>query len=217
MSGVNQMINSIRKKIICEEFDYQTLLDQLHEYAYPRDKITALMQKGWIIRVKKGLYIFGDEYRNKPFSKGLLANLIFGPSYLSAEYALGYYGLIPEQVESVTSVTTGRSREFQTPVGRFVYRRIPLAGFRVGMDRVEIDERRSFLIALPEKAVADKIYLDRGAGIANIKELRTYLEDNLRMDMAELQKLDHQLLTQIAERFRSRKIRLLGKLVNRLK
>jgi predicted transcriptional regulator of viral defense system len=66
------------------------------------------------------LYIFGDEERRGPYSRELLANLMYGPTFISLESALAFYGLIPERVEAMLSVTTGRSREFDTPVGRFV-------------------------------------------------------------------------------------------------
>lgn len=78
-----------------EEFDYQILLNSLRGYAHPRKKITALLRKGEIIRVKKGLYIFGAQHRRSPYCRELLANLIYGPSCISLEYALHYYGLIP--------------------------------------------------------------------------------------------------------------------------
>ena len=143
------MIEAIRKKISQEQFDYQTLMDCLKDYARPRDKISDLLQKGSIIRIKKGLYIFGDEYRRRPYSREILANLIYGPSYISLDYALQHYGLIPERVEAVTSVTTGRSRKFFTPIGLFTYRMIPLEAFRIGMDRIEIGDGRAFLIATP--------------------------------------------------------------------
>ena len=113
-------METVHRQIKREEFDYQTLLDVLRGYARPRDKISDLLRKGVIVRVKKGLYVFGDDYRDRPFSRELLANLVFGPSYLSLDWALQYYGLIPEKVEAMTSVTTGRSRRFQTPVGLFV-------------------------------------------------------------------------------------------------
>ncbi len=62
------MIHNLRKKIPQEEFDYQTLLSGLEGYARPRDKISDLLKKGTIIRVKKGLYVFGEEYRKNPYS-----------------------------------------------------------------------------------------------------------------------------------------------------
>jgi len=82
------MIQSIRKKIPHEEFDYQTLLECLKKYSRPRDKITDLLKTGDIIRIKKGLYLFGDEYRLRPYSREILSNLIYGPSYISLDYAL---------------------------------------------------------------------------------------------------------------------------------
>lgn len=123
------MIENIRKEIEHEEFDYQTLMDCLRGYARPRDKVSALLKKGSIIRIKKGLYIFGDLYRRRPYSREILANLIYGPSYISLDFALQHYGLIPECVEAVNSVTTGRSFRFVTPVGLFTYHKIPLAAF----------------------------------------------------------------------------------------
>lgn len=211
------MIETIRNKIEHEEFDYQTLLVCLKEYARPRDKISALLKKGFIIRIKKGLYIFGDEYRRRPYFREILANLIYGPSYLSLDFALQRYGLIPERVEALTSVTTGRSRKFFTPVGLFTYRKIPLEAFRIGMDRVEINDGRAFLMATPEKAMADKLYDSRGAGIQTQKKLSAFLEDNLRIDPVALRDLNSTDLDAIASRYRSKKIRLLSDLIKRVR
>jgi predicted transcriptional regulator of viral defense system len=210
------MIETIRKEIPQEEFDYQILLDCLKGYARPRDKISDLLRKGSIIRIKKGLYIFGDQYRRRPFSREILANLIYGPSYISLDYALQHYGLIPERVEAVTSVTTGRSRRFSTSVGLFTYRMIPLEAFRIGMDRIEIGDGRAFLMATPAKALADKLHDVRGIGIQTQKELSNYLEINLRVDPAVLRELEPAELNTIALRYKSQKIRLLSDLVRRI-
>ena len=211
------MIETIRKEIPQEEFDYQTLLECLKGYARPRDKISDLLKKGSIIRVKKGLYIFGDEHRRGPYSSQILANLIYGPSYISLDYAMQHYSLIPERVDAVTSVTTGRSRKFFTPVGLFIYRSIPLEAFSSGMDRVEIGDGRAFLMATPEKALADKLYAGRGTRIQTQRELSNYLEKNLRIDPAALWELNPNDLDAIATCYRSRKIRLLGDLVRRMR
>jgi len=210
------MIARIRENIPQEEFDYQTLLVALGDYARPRDKISDLLDKGIIIRVKKGLYVFGDSGRRTPYSADVLANLIYGPSYISLDYALQHYGLIPERVEAVTSVTTGRSRRFLTPVGLFIYRMIPLRAFQIGMDRIEIGDGKGFLIATPEKAIADKIYEDRGTGIQTQNDLIEYLDKNVRMDLSEVGKMNPDTLEAIADRYRSGKIRTLGKVVRRL-
>ena len=195
-----------------EEFDYQMLLDALQEYRQPRMKINRMLADGTIIRVKKGLYILGNSSRRRHFSREILANLCYGPSYISLQYALHYHGLTPERVETVTSVTTGRSRAFSTPVGVFSYRSIPLEAFPTGMGQYELADGRSFLIATPEKALSDTIVADRGAGIVNVNEMREYLAE-LRVDPNMLQGLDRKRLTTIAQRYRSRRLRFLCDLV----
>lgn len=210
------MIEELRKRIAGEEFDYQTLLDVLREYERPRDKITALLRQGTIIRVKKGIYVFGERYARRPFSREVLANMIFGPSYISLDYALHYHGLIPERVEAVTSVTCGRGRRFSTPVGLFLYRKIPMTAYPIGIDRVELEGGRPFLIAIPEKALADKIHDDRGTAVRSQAEMREYLLTHLRIDPGGLERLDAKILVLIATRYGSRKIRLLGGLIRGL-
>ncbi len=209
MGAPTAIIQRLRREIPQEEFEYQTLLDCLRDYARPRDKISDLLKKEIIIRVKKGIYVFGDEYRQRPFSREILGNLIYGPSYISLDYALYYYGLIPERVEAVTSVTTGRSRKFHTPIGLFTYRMIPLEAFRVGMDRIETSKGRAFLMATPEKAIADKIQAVRGMEIKTEKELERFFEKDLRIDPAGLRDLNISDLNAIAAAYGSRKIRLL--------
>jgi len=209
------MNEPIRTMIPYEEFDYQTLLEALKGYAHPRDRITTLLCKGVIIRVKKGLYVFGEDDRKHPYSREILANLIYGPSYISLETALWHYGLIPERVESLTSVTVGRSRKFSTPLGLFVYRMIPMAAFQVGMDQAEMADGRSYLIAVPEKALADKLRADR-VSIRSQRDVQSWLFDDLRMDPDAIQKMQPARLEVYANCYHSRKILLLSKLVRRL-
>ena len=197
-----------------EEFDYQTLLDVLKDYSRPRDKITDLIRKGVIIRVKKGLYVIGDRFRSRPYSRELLANLVYGPSYISLEYALQYYGMIPERVEAVTSVTTGRSRRFMTPLGLFIYRNIPISAFHIGMTRIEYDETTAFLMATPEKALCDKIRNDQKAGLRSLKDMRHYLIEGLRIDESSLANLNSGHIDEIAQNYKSGKLRLLHKLLS---
>jgi len=212
-----KMIESIYNQIPREEFDYQTLLDVLKNYERPRDKISDYLRKGVIIRIKKGLYIFGEGYRKKPYSRELLANLIYGPSYISLDYALQYHALIPERVEALTSVTTGRSRRFETPVGLFTYRKISVQAFRFGMTQVELDGQSAFLIAIAEKALADKIQAVRGTGIKTLRQMHEYLVDDLRIEESALGQLSPLHFDEIARRYRSRKIRVLSKLIRRLR
>ncbi len=209
-------MDELRKRIAGEEFDYQALLDDLREYDRPRDKITSLLRKGEIIRVKKGIYVFGERYRRRPFSREILANMIYGPSYVSLETALHHHGLIPEGVEAMTSVTDGRGRRFFTPLGLFTYHRIPAKAYPIGIDQVEIEGGRSFLIAMPEKALADKIQAERGLALRSQAEIRVYLLESLRIDPGALGRLNAETISLIADRYRSRKLRLLSGLIGKL-
>ncbi|MEM1244661.1 MAG: hypothetical protein AAGG80_07595, partial [Pseudomonadota bacterium] len=114
-------IETLRKLAGKEEIDYQFIVSALAGYARPRDKISNWLKSGQLIRVKKGLYIFGKSVALQPYSKEVLANLIYGPSAISLTYALSYYGLIPERVDVITSVTNKRHKSFATCIGEFSY------------------------------------------------------------------------------------------------
>lgn len=208
---------SLRKAIPWEEFDYQALLNALQDYVHPRDKISDLLRKDVIVRVKKGLYIFGDSYRKQPYSREVLANLIYGPSCVSLEYALYNHGLIPERSIALTSVTTKRPKKFETPVGMFLYKNVPAAGFHVGLQRVEMENGRAFLIACPEKALADKFRSDRGLKIRSQKECLDYLVNSLRIEESDLANLDAGLLEKIAIAYGSKRIHFLSGMIRRLR
>lgn len=213
---LNVNIVAIRDLIQAEIFDYQTLTEAMKGLSSPRDKITDMLRQGAIIRIKKGLYVFGNGYRRYPYSKELLANLVYGPSYVSLDYALSYHGLIPERVEALTSVTVGKSKRFSTPVGLFIYRQISARAYEVGAVRVEADHKQAFLIASPEKALADKIVSVRGGRIASIAEMGRFLEADLRVDAGALQPLSAERIDDYAARYRSLKLRHLGGLVRRV-
>jgi len=210
------MFVDIRSRIQTEIFDYQTLTDALKDLSAPRDKTTLLLRQGVIVRVKKGLYVFGDKYRRYPYSKELLANLVYGPSYVSLDYALAYHGLIPERVEALTSVTPSRSRRFSTPVGLFIYRQVPARAYEMGMVRVEGEHGQAFLMASPEKALADKIVSVRGAHVASIGEMGRFLEEDLRIDTGAIRSLSAEKIDEFAGRYRSLRLRRLSGYLRRL-
>lgn len=172
------------------ELDYQIVMDALKDYSYPRKALSDAIARGDLTRIKKGLYI--QSGRGIPFySKEILANMIYGPSYISFEYALSYFGLIPERVEEVTSATLGKSKRFDTPGGTFSYRHFSNTYFSFGFSRKTLGDGRAFLIANPEKAVADRVLLEKGR--FTVTSMRRFLFDNLRMDQADFLKLDTDL------------------------
>ena len=201
-------ITDIRRAIETDVFDYQQLMHSLNGYAKPRDKIRSLLNSGEIIRVKKGIYVFGDDHRRDPWSREVLANLILGPSYISFDYALSYYGFIPERVVAVTSATLSRSRKFDTPIGSFTYRKLPDRKYSIGIDQQTTEANQHFLIATPAKALADKIWSDSRFTPRKSKDFRSYLHEDLRIGLDSLRLIDRTLLALIAEQYGSRKIRL---------
>ena len=205
---------SMREKIGRDEFDYFALMNALSDYAAPRARVTTLLKSGEMIRVKKGLYVFGTQTRKGPICKELLANLIYGPSIVSLDSALAYYQMIPERIDAVTSVTTVQPRRFETPLGLFIYR--PTPSLSSGIDRVVLGEK-SFLIATPERALADKLREDRNGRLRIRKEMETYLFENLRMDQDTVRNLDSDQLETFATELRSNKIRVCAALIRSMR
>lgn len=185
---------NLRNAVQGEIFDYQMLIFHLREYKKPRDKVTLLLKNQSIIKVKKGLYIFGPAYQRRSISQELLANHIYSPSYISLEYALSKYGLIPERVYSVTSICLNRSKTFKTPIATFSYTRRPSSAYPLGIQQIEVPQEGSYLIALPEKALVDLIFQVKG--IKDVQEMKEYLYENMRMEESDLKKLNRKLLTE---------------------
>jgi hypothetical protein len=199
-------IAQLRQSVQRDIFDYQQLLDVLSNYRKPRDKITKMLADGSIIRIKKGLYCFGEAFRRGVLSRGYIANLIYGPSYVSLASALSFYSLIPERVETVTSVTTSRSRQFETPFGFFSYRHLSESRYTTGAT-INISENAKYMIASPEKALVDTIWLDRRFSGRTLSCFTAYLVDDLRVDMKALHQLDISRFFDIAHAYKSPKIR----------
>lgn len=193
---MDSAISLIRSRSPSEEIDYGYIMDCLKNYAFPRNKLSQLVHTGALIRVKKGFYVFGPLYARHPYSLETLANIIYGPSYVTLERALQFYGMISERVEEVTSVTVKRSALFSTPVGRFSYAHRPLKAYPVGIIRREISDYQSYLIATPEKALVDLLVIRRGK-ISKISDLKQVLFEDFRIEEEDLQKLNLDLLRKI--------------------
>jgi predicted transcriptional regulator of viral defense system len=206
----------IRLKIEQDVFDYRALMEALSQYQKPRDKITKLLASGVILRIKKGLYCFGEVLSKEPIPRESVANLIYGPSYVSLDYALSYHGLVPERVETVTSVTTGRSRNFDTPLGHFSYRMLQESRYAIGV-LLEQSSKTNYLIATAEKALIDKVWADKRLSGQVLSDFDTYLNEDLRIDQDALNELDLYLLRRIAATFGSSKIRNLVQFLDRAK
>lgn len=132
-----------------EKEDRQALFNQLARW----------QQKGLIVKLKRGVYVLGEDDRRVNPERPFIANQLYAPSYVSLEYALSFYGLIPEAVADVTSVTTKKTVSFKNSFGKFIYQHIRPCAFR-GFKITKDPSGNSCFFALPEKAVVDFIYLN---------------------------------------------------------
>ncbi len=159
------------------------------ELKSPDKKVAWLEKNGYIIRLKRGLYVVNPEHSSKTLSSELIANHLYAPSYISMSTALRYYGLIPEEVYTHQSMTIKHSRSFQTPIGNYNYKYISRAAFSVGVRSIHKEEY-AFLIASPEKALCDLIANSSKVNLRFLKDVENYLEHDIRMDMDEFYKFD---------------------------
>jgi len=162
---------------------------------YPKNKISNLEKSGVLIRLKKDLYV----NRNTDISKELIANHLYGVSYISLETALAYYGMIPERVYAVRSMTTKRAKVFTTPLGNFEYKTVSADYFSIGLRQEVIENRYAFLIATPTKAVCDMIVATPNLRLQSAKAMWRYLEEDLRIEFDVLQNLNTYIVTQCIE------------------
>ena len=124
-----------------------------------RVQVKKWKEKGYLLELKKGLYIFSQKYQRKSVSKLFIANYLVYPSYISLEYALGFYDIISERVSTVTSITTKKTNRFKNNISLFTYNSVKNSLF-FGYEMKIIDNEKIF-IAKPEKALLDYIYLSK--------------------------------------------------------
>ena len=183
-TGIDAGLAILLARAPSEELDYGFVMDCLKGYKNPRVKLNHLLKIKALIRVKRGIYIFGKNFARRPYSSEVLANKIYGPSYISLEWACQYYRLIPEKVTTVTSVTTQRSRKFQTPLGIFSYDHLPVSVFSTGVTLVRFSDVQQALMATKEKALVDLLVLRRGR-FSSTKHFREVLFEDLRVEKEE--------------------------------
>lgn len=127
----------------------QIILNQLYRW----------QGQGLITKLKRGIYLLNENDRKIEPSRSFIANQLYMPSYVSLEYALNFYGLIPEKVADVTSVATKKTARFGAREGTFIYQHVKPGAFR-GFKTFKDEAGLTFFMALPEKAVVDFIYLN---------------------------------------------------------
>lgn len=168
------------------------------DYLSPNMHIAMLEKKGLLIRLKRGLYAVSPEISGKELSVGLIANHLYGPSYVSLHWALRWYGLIPERVETVTSITTRHTREFETPLGHFTFRGVSKEYFPIGIKSQE-DAGLHFLLASPEKALCDMLMNEKYVPDQSISRLEIFFEEDMRIDLEDLRQMDVSIIRMCME------------------
>ena len=172
-------------------------------------KLKRLVKSGKFFPIVKGLYET-DEH-----SAGyLLAESIYSPSYLSFDFALSFHGLIPEKVYAFTSATFEKRKKkiHRTSFGNFYYRDVPSDVFYLEVMSLHEDDYY-FKIASPEKALCDKLY--SVAPVRSLKRIAELLEEDLRIDCSELEKLNIKTIEEIAPLYHSSNVILLEKFLRK--
>lgn len=185
------------------------LKEKYHDYANPLDKIKREADKRNLIRLTNGIY-----ETDKEMDPCLLASSILSPSYLSFDWALSYYGLIPEKVTSVTSATFGKrkNKTFENYFGRYEYTDIPVKAFPEGLTYLE-SKGYAVKVATKEKAICDS--LCKWRVVRNIKELKELLFEDKRIDEDEFAACDLKLMKRLAGLYGKTNLKLLIKLIGK--
>jgi hypothetical protein len=152
-----------------------------------RRQLSRLTASGRLLQLRRGLYVLAPPYRKVIPHPFLVANHVARPSYVSLQSALAHYGLIPEHVPVVTSVTTSRPGRWSTGLGDFDYRHVKTRFF-FGYRMTDVGSGQSALIASPEKALLDLLYLHPGSDRPEyLRELR--LENLESLNLATIRGL----------------------------
>ena len=130
----------------------------LWEKDFDRNNLTRWCRKGRLVKLRNQYYAF-PEYRSIPDFSRYVANRIYAPSYISLHSALSFYGMIPEEVVQVTSVTTLKTARFQNDFGTFHYQNVKETLY-FGYEIKALPNGRGILFATPEKALLDLLYLN---------------------------------------------------------
>lgn len=165
---------------------------ELSNYSNPNTKISRMLKNKELFKIKQGLYETRKEIN--PFC---LSNIIYGPSYISFQTALAYYGLIPERVYVICSATSNKhkTKEFKNEFGIYSYKDIPQSAYPFGLKRIE-EDGYCYFIATKEKAICDMLYEYKP--VTSINEIKLLLFEDLRINEEIFASLDFNLLIELS-------------------
>lgn len=191
-------------------YDFQSLRIKYKDYSNIYQKINNECKKGILVKIKRGLY--SDDLYN---DKEVIANICYNPSYISFEYALSYYGVIPEFVSTFTSATFGKKNNkiYHMKDSTFDYRSVPDEVFPMGILIMKNSKDISYKIASKEKALCDLLYSKYP--VRSIKDLKTLLFEDMRIDENEFLKMNVEFIKEIAPLYHSNTLNVLKKYLNK--
>jgi len=174
-----------------------------------RNQISQWKKQGLIIPLKKGLYVLNEHDRKINLSREYIANQLVFPSYVSLEYALSFYGFIPERAFQVTSITSKKTTEFVNVYGTFIYRNLKNELF-FGYLNLQDENGMQILMAEKEKAFLDFLYLNQSQ--INPED-SDFLEESYRFENLDV--LNQSRLLNYSKKFQSKKLtRLIQTFIN---
>lgn len=154
---------------------------------FDRNNLIRWVRRGWLIRLRQGYFAFA-EYLRKPDFALYIANRIYRPSYISLHTALSFYGIIPESVVQITSVSSLKTMFFENSFGEYTFKSIR-SDLMFGYKPHLIADDRTLLLATPEKALLDLLYLyPFYDSLEELEELRLdedYMLDDFNLDRME--------------------------------
>lgn len=153
---------------------------------YIRLQLGRWINSGRIYQLRRGLYSIAPPYRKAKPHPFLVANRLQRSSYVSLQSALAFYGLIPENVNSTVSVTTGRPERLENPLGIYEFRHIK-TNLLFGYQMTDLGTQAA-LVATPEKALLDLVYLQPGGDtLEYLQSLRLQNMDRMNPDLLKKQ------------------------------
>ena len=179
--------------------DFATVASVFPDIKCKHNKICSLEKRGDLIRLKQGMYVVHPDVSQQCVSLFLIGNALYGPSYISLQSALRYYGLIPEQVFTICSMTTKPTQILHNSLAWFEYVHTDPAVFPIGIREVAYGNDMSVLIASPEKALCDLIADISHLNLRYRDEILVWLEEDIRFDMDELFRFDTNIMREYAK------------------
>lgn len=183
------------------------LKEKYQHYADINGKIKRDVDRNILFPLVRGIYETDGQTDGY-----LLASYIYGPSYLSFEYALSFHNIIPERVVVYTNATFNKrkTKSYQNHFGLYTYRDVPAKAFPFFV-KAYLKDTYAYFVASPEKALCDLLYIK--PPVKNMKELKALLFEDLRIDLEGFKRLNFEDVKFLSNKYISNNLRYLIKYI----